>query len=106
MGKNKILNVPLNSTKESDAKSLFFKSISFPGQTVCKTLKRIGGVWTKGPCCNEVDGDKFFCMDNILSSESDCLIYSFGINNEWSFEDVMDSVGCKGNHLRGKNILY
>ena len=34
--RNKILNATLNSTKESDAKSLFFKSISFPGQTVCK----------------------------------------------------------------------
>ena len=33
---NKILNVPLNSTKESEAKSLFFKTISFPHQTVCK----------------------------------------------------------------------
>ena len=33
---NKILNVPLNSTKESEAKSLFFKTISFPHQSVCK----------------------------------------------------------------------
>lgn len=74
--REKILNAALNTTKESDAKTLFFKSISFPGQTVCKyleisllinfqvklkptrSLKRIGGVWTKGQCCNEVDGDK------------------------------------------------
>ena len=34
--RNKILSARLNSTKESEAKSLFFKSISFPGQTVCK----------------------------------------------------------------------
>ena len=33
-------------------------------------------------------------------------IYSFGINNEWSFEDVMDSVGCKGNNFQGKSIMY
>lgn len=34
--RNKILNATLNTTKESDAKTLFFKSISFPDQTVCK----------------------------------------------------------------------
>ena len=87
--RNKILNAPLNTTTEAEAKSLFFKSISFPHQTVCKyvmisfyclqpdhlrSLKRVGGVWTKGQCCKEVDGDKFVCMDKILSSESDCLV--------------------------------
>ena len=34
--RNKILTAPLNTTTESEAKSLFFKSISFPDQTVCK----------------------------------------------------------------------
>ena len=53
-------------------------------------LKRIGGHWLK----RQVDGDKFICMDNLLVNEK-CLIYSFGIANDWTFEDQMDSAGHK-----------
>ena len=42
----------------------------------------------------QVDGDKFVCMDNILTGKP-CLIYSFGINNDWTFEDFMDYRGCE-----------
>ena len=49
-----------------------------------RTMKRIGGHWAK----RAVDGDKYVCMDRILSN-SPCLIYSFGISNDWTFEDYM-----------------
>ena len=42
----------------------------------------------------QVDGDKFVCMDHI-EMDKPCLIYSFGIKNDWSFEDFMDSAGCE-----------
>ena len=42
----------------------------------------------------QVDGDKFVCMDNMLLGKP-CLIYSFGISNDWSFEDFMDPLGCE-----------
>ena len=51
-------------------------------------MKRFGGVWQG----IQVDGDKFVCLDNLLAKDK-CIIYSFGISNEWSFEDLMDSVG-------------
>ena len=57
---------------------------------VCRVLKRIGGHWLK----RQVDGDKFICMDNLLVKDK-CLIYSFGISNDWTFEDLMDSAGHK-----------
>ena len=41
-----------------------------------------------------MDGDKFVCMDNILLGKP-CIIYSFGIANDWTFEDFMDSRGCE-----------
>ena len=53
-------------------------------------MKRIGGKWLK----RAPDGDKYICMDNILRGSS-CLIYSFGINDDWSWEDYMDEHhGC------------
>ena len=59
-----------------------------------------------------MDGDKFICLDNfdkmankvkrqiqsynrilVLSFFQDCYIYTFGISNDWTFEDIMDKVG-------------
>ena len=57
-------------------------------------MKRIGGTWIDGSH-KQVDGDKFLCFDKILTRDSPCLIYSFGISNDWTFEDLMDSFGIK-----------
>jgi hypothetical protein len=65
-----------------------------------RVLKRIGGWWMDNiHAINsryhvQVDGDKFICLDAILTEKEPCLIYSFGINNEWTFEDQMDKQGC------------
>ena len=57
-------------------------------------MKRIGGVWRdSNPHHKQVDGDKFMCFDTIVRAKSPCLIYSFGINDDWTFEDLMDSFG-------------
>ena len=42
----------------------------------------------------QVDGDKFVCMDSMMTNKP-CLIYSFGISNDWTFEDFMDFRGCE-----------
>ena len=39
-----------------------------------------------------MDGDKFVCLDLILKKDS-CIIYSFGVGNDWTFEDQMDNIG-------------
>ena len=54
-------------------------------------MKRVGGQWLE----KQVDGDKFVCFDSILSKQS-CIVYSFGISNDWSFEDQMDDLGMLG----------
>ena len=64
-----------------------------------RVLKRIGGFWLNGHnndarFYNQVDGDKFICMDNIMTEKSPCIIYSFGVNHDWTFEDHMDTEGC------------
>ena len=39
-----------------------------------------------------MDGYKYICLDNLVGGGK-CLIYSFGISNDWTFEDMMDSAG-------------
>ena len=56
-------------------------------KTSLRTLKRIGGEW-RTDYHPAVDGDKYVCMDRIIST-SPCLIYSYGIRDDWTFEDYM-----------------
>lgn len=42
------------------------------------------------------DGHKAVCLDQFISPEFDnCLVYSFGINNQWSFDEAMAQYGCQ-----------
>ena len=83
-----------------------------------RVLKRIGGFWLdyqKAGFNIQVDGDKFICMDRISLEDSSCIIYSFGVNHDWTFEDHMDHLGCSiyaydhtidAPTVRGKNIQF
>ncbi|KAK3879222.1 hypothetical protein Pcinc_016186 [Petrolisthes cinctipes] len=60
-------------------------------ETACKDMRQFGG---HPPAPR--DGRKFICMDQRFNIKpGNCTIYSFGINNEWSFEDEMEKFGCK-----------
>ena len=63
---------------------------------IARVLKRVGGKWLNNPGVNkQVDGDKFICLDNLINAKTNetCIIYSFGIAKDWSFEDHMDKLG-------------
>ena len=50
----------------------------------------------EGVKARQVDGDKFVCLDMMIANEErqkECIIYSFGIAGDWTFEDHMDSIG-------------
>lgn len=64
--------------------------------------------WSNGSTCRLVnyfggsaallalDGQKAVCFDpEVKLVWQRCLVYSFGINQEWSFEDQMAGFGCK-----------
>jgi Methyltransferase domain len=43
-----------------------------------------------------IDGQKTVCMDpGVVPESTDCLVYSFGINNEWSFDRMFEHFGCQ-----------
>jgi len=93
-----IKNLPVSSMSNKKARDLFFRTIAMPLQSPCRIMKRIGGHWHIGNIQagqhQQVDGDKFVCMDSILRKEN-CIIYSFGLAADWTFEDMMDRMGCR-----------
>ncbi|KAK7085795.1 hypothetical protein SK128_017050, partial [Halocaridina rubra] len=63
------------------------------------------------------DGRKAVCLDPVLGiTPGNCSVLSFGINNEWSFDDAFDRFGCKvyafdptmgaEDHQRSTNIRF
>ena len=72
----------------------FYSIANMPLQSVCTVGKFFGGQWLGGYGC--LDGNKFVCLDKLFGDVLDgrCLIYSFGISNDWSFEEAMADLGC------------
>ena len=44
-----------------------------------------------------LDGDKSICLDTLYDDiiNKNCLIYSFGLSDDWTFEENMANLGCK-----------
>ena len=58
-----------------------------------KSTLFIIGVWLGSDC---LDGVKLVCMDKIYDNikSGKCLVYSFGLSMDWSFERAMAAIGC------------
>ena len=46
--------------------------------------------------CAWLDGDKHVCMDLLKGAidKGECLIYSFGLASDWTFEHILANMGC------------
>ena len=62
-------------------------------QKKCQIVKKIGGTWQNN--CGFLDGEKFICMDVLYDAiqRNECLVYSFGLANDWNFEVFMAKQG-------------
>ena len=78
-----------------DLESIFYQLISNPVGGRCANLQRFGGHYMDG--CHYWDGHKFVCMPDLINEieNNECLVYSFGVSNDWSFEKAMGDMGCK-----------
>ena len=83
--------------------------------TVCNFKARVGGIYLSG--CHVMDGQKYICMDELMADiqNQSCIVYSFGIGGDWSFEDGIGAFGCKVyaydpsiNHaeIRSENVTF
>ena len=50
------------------------------------------------PNCGSTDGEWFVCMDNIFKDvdRNKCLVYSFGLADDITFENELSDLGCTG----------
>lgn len=85
---------PLDNPSLVEIRRQFYSIVNMPLQNVCTVGKFFGGIWMDNHGC--LDGHKYVCMDKFYGDiiSGNCLIYSFGINDEWSFEEGMAQLGC------------
>lgn len=66
----------------------------------CQLTHDFGGVMMETPSVRSrivgLDGQKAVCIDNLVAPEPEnCLVYSFGIQDDWSFDEQMELYGCE-----------
>ena len=78
-------NKPVDEREKLKYQDTYLKYIS-KHQTLCKQMLRLGNI---------VDGGWDICHDAQFRPKSPCIVYSFGINYDFSFdEDVEKTYGC------------
>jgi len=68
--------------------------LSWSNSSSCRLRHDFGGRMMKNP--SGLDGQKAVCLQpiSVAPPPNSCIIYSIGINNEWSFDDAMERYGC------------
>lgn len=63
--------------------------------TVCHTKVKLGGEYHQK--CHVRDGQKYICMDELMEDmrAGKCLVYSFGLAQDWTFEEMVAGMGCR-----------
>ena len=87
-------NYDFSSQTNDQIENALHAFIMDPTDTVCKEKHRFGGGYR--PSCRYVDGGKYVCIDELIYDieNNECVIFSFGISHDWTFEDMMDNLGC------------
>ena len=65
-------------------------------QTYCSHGQMVGrGSWYMD--CGFYDGRKYVCLDELLplAAAGECLVYSFGVGKDATFENAMADLGCR-----------
>ena len=79
--------------KETPAQMLAY--LLWTNRSSCRLAHDFGGHMLKNP--SGLDGQKCICLDpvSVAPKPKSCIVYSFGINNEWSFDETMEKYGCQ-----------
>ena len=87
-------NIKEDTLDKHQAREKYYEVVTKPYQNACHVLKKIGGFWYGG--CGFLDGEKLLCMDSLYHAiqNKTCLVYSFGLADDWDFEVLMAELGC------------
>ena len=93
--KTSLITIDFTSQTPEDLRMLFHKFVQNPHLGRCPSLQRYGGNYRKD--CQYWDGHKYVCLPQLQHDikKDECLIYSFGVSTEWSFENAMNDFGCQ-----------
>ena len=82
-----------NKFSNNVVKDDYYRTISRAAQNSCQIVKRFAGRWASE--CGFEDGEKLICMDGLYEAVENgtCLVYSFGLADDWDFEILMASLG-------------
>lgn len=82
-------------TKEMSAEQLI-DYFGWPNSTSCQLGHYVGGVWI-GWSPRGIAGQKLVCIlpNSLAPPPGSCIVYSFGIFYDWSFDDSMEQYGCQ-----------
>jgi len=70
--------------------------LRWSNQTACERVGYYGGNILNFGNESLVDGQKAICLDiGKAPQKNNCIVYSIGINNEWSFDEAMETYGCQ-----------
>jgi hypothetical protein len=70
--------------------------VMWTNRSSCQLIHDFGGVIHQDVHPAGLDGQKAVCIDpEVAPDRKNCLVYSFGINNEWSFDEQMEKYGCQ-----------
>ena len=72
---------------------VYYQLASLVSSNHCNVLKKMAGKWMKK--CGFLDGEKLLCMDTLYKAiqNGTCLVYSFGLGDDWDFEILMAELG-------------
>lgn len=73
-----------------------YQYLHWTNSTSCLLAVDFGFYVVKGVGIAAPDGHKAVCLDKLIAPVyNNCLVYSFGINNQWAFDDAMEQYGCQ-----------
>ena len=83
--------------------SEIIRYLRWSGNNNCRLAHDFGGQMIKryipdGILLVGIDGQKSVCIDPpsiAPRTDGNCIVYSFGINGEWSFDEAMQDYGCQ-----------
>ena len=88
-------DIDYKTQTNEEIRDMYNKIIMNPHIGRCTALKRFGGFYNSE--CKYWDGHKFMCMDDLQEDirNNKCLIYSFGVGKDYSFEQTLGRLGCR-----------